>query len=224
MNNLTFFLLSIVQTLLRVLPFPCSTGLIKIGNPGRNAPVLLTGNFRLTVERVRRALKGIDAYLLVANSRGVNVWCAAMGGHLTNHDVVSVLKTSGIGKLVDHREVILPQLAAPGIESKIIHHKTGWRVVWGPVYATAIPQFLDNGREKTLEMRTVRFAWPQRLEMGVSDLSPIAARASVLEGRSVSACWLRLGVSLFYLLVLSPLRGALGFDRKERWFYFFRLR
>ena len=53
MKNLNFFLISMVQTLLRVLPFPCKTGLVKIGNPGRDAPVLLTGNFRLTVERVR---------------------------------------------------------------------------------------------------------------------------------------------------------------------------
>jgi NAD-dependent dihydropyrimidine dehydrogenase PreA subunit len=174
MKNLIFLLMSMLQTLLRVLPFSCKTGLITIGNPGRNAPVLLTGNFRLTVERVLRALEGIDAYLLVANSRGINVWCAATGGHLTNHDVVSVLKTSGIGNLVDHRQAILPQLAATGIEGKIIQHKTGWSIIWGPVYASSIPRFLDGGLEKTPEMRTVRFAWPQRLEMAVAWAFPIS--------------------------------------------------
>jgi NAD-dependent dihydropyrimidine dehydrogenase PreA subunit len=173
-KNVNFFVISIVQTLLRLLPFPCKTGLVKIGNPGRDAPVLLTGNFRLTVERVRRALEGIDAYLLVANSGGVNVWCAATGGHLTNHDVISVLKTSGVGNLVDHRRVILPQLAATGIESKIVHQKTGWRVVWGPVYATSIPRFLSGGLEKSPYMRTVRFPWPQRLEMAVAWAFPIS--------------------------------------------------
>jgi NAD-dependent dihydropyrimidine dehydrogenase PreA subunit len=174
MKHLNLFLASIVQTLLRVLPFPCKTGLIRIGNPGRDAPVLLTGNFRLTVQRVRRALKGIDAYLLVANSHGINVWCAATGGHLTNHDVVSVLKTSGIESLVDHRQVILPQLAATGIEANIIQRKTGWSIVWGPVYATSIPQFLGSGLEKTPQMRTVNFAWPQRLEMAVAWAFPIS--------------------------------------------------
>jgi NAD-dependent dihydropyrimidine dehydrogenase PreA subunit len=169
-----------VQTLLRVLPFPCKTGLVKLGNPGRDAPVFLTGNFRLTVERVRRALEGVDAYLLVANSRGVNVWCAATGGHLTNHDVLSVLKTSGIEDLVDHRQVILPQLAATGIEGKIVHKKTGWKVVWGPVYATSIPRFLRGGREKTAAMRTVRFPWPQRLEMAVAWAFPISLLALLL--------------------------------------------
>jgi NAD-dependent dihydropyrimidine dehydrogenase PreA subunit len=174
MKSLGFFLSSMVQTLLRLFPFPCKTGLIRIGNPGRDAPVLLTGNFRLTVQRVRRALKGIDAYLLVANSHGINVWCAATGGHLTNHNVISVLKTSGIENLVDHRQVILPQLAATGIEAKNIHLKTGWRVVWGPVYATSIPQFLGSGLKKTPQMRTVRFPWPQRLEMAVAWAFPIS--------------------------------------------------
>jgi NAD-dependent dihydropyrimidine dehydrogenase PreA subunit len=174
MKHLNFFLMAMVQTLLRVLPFPCQTGLVKIGSPGRNAPVLVTGNFRLTVQRVRRALEGIDAYLLVANSRGINVWCAAAGGHLTNHDIVSALKTSGVADLVDHRQVILPQLAATGIEGKIIHQKTGWRVVWGPVYATSIPEFLSRGLEKTVEMRTVSFPWPQRLEMAIAWAFPIS--------------------------------------------------
>ena len=180
MKRLNFYLISILQTLLRVLPFPCKTGLIKIGNPGRNAPVLLTGNFRLTVERVRRALEGIDAYLLVANSRGINVWCAAAGGHFTNHDVISALKTSGIEDLVDHRQVILPQLAATGIEGRVIREKTGWKVIWGPVYAASIPQFLRGGLKKTVEMSVVSFPLTQRVEMAVAWAFPISLLTLVL--------------------------------------------
>lgn len=180
MKILNYFLVNLVQTLLRLLPFPCRTGLVRIGNPGRNAPVLVTGNFQLTVDRVRHALKGLDAYLLVANSHGVNVWCAATGGHLTNHDIVSVIKTSGIEARVDHREVILPQLAATGIEGKVIHHKTGWKVVWGPVYATSIPEFLANQRKKTEEMRVVRFPWQQRFEMAVAWAFPISILSLLL--------------------------------------------
>jgi len=145
MKQLGFIWINVLQTLLRVLPFPCKTGLLEVGHPDRNSPVLLTCNFRLTVERVKRALKGIDAYLLVANSRGINAWCAAAGGHLTDHDVISVLKTSGIDARVDHRQVILPQLSATGIEGKVIHKKAGWEVIWGPVYATSIPAFLADG-------------------------------------------------------------------------------
>jgi NAD-dependent dihydropyrimidine dehydrogenase PreA subunit len=200
-----------VQTLLRVLPFPCKTGLVGVGNPTRNSPVLLTGNFRLTVERVKRAVEGLDVYLLVANSRGVNVWCAATGGLLRNHDVVSVLKTSGIEKLVDHRQVILPQLAATGIEGKVVQRKTGWRVVWGPVEASAIPAFLDAGLEKTAEMRTVSFPWRRRLEMAVAWAFPISLLALFL-----LPFWSDGVLPLVGLVWLLSLLIFLGFPLYER--------
>jgi len=179
MNTIRYLWLTLIQTLFRMFPFPSRTGLIPIGNPGRDAPVLLTGNFRLTVERVKRALRGLDAYLLVANSRGVNVWCASTGGMLTNHQVVAVLKTSGITERVDHRRVILPQLAATGIDGGEIKERTGWRVIWGPVEATAIPAFLQAGMQAGRPMRTIRFPWPRRLEMAVAWAFPISLLALI---------------------------------------------
>jgi len=172
-------LISIIETLLRVLPIPTGTGLIRIGNPGRNSPVLLTCNFHLTVERVKRALKGLDVYLLVANSRGINVWCAAAGGLFTDHDVISALKTSGIEDLVDHRRVILPQLAATGIRSKVIRERTGWNAIFGPVYAEDLPEFLRSGFKKDERMRKVKFNTSQRLEIAVAWAFPISVIAAV---------------------------------------------
>jgi NAD-dependent dihydropyrimidine dehydrogenase PreA subunit len=169
-----YIVINIFETLLRVLPVPSKTGLTKIGNPGRNSPVFLTCNYHLTVERVKRALRGIDAYLLVAQSRGINVWCAATGGHFTNHSVISILKTSGIEKLVDRRNVILPQLAATGVELKTIQKKTGWKIMWGPVYAKDIPAFIKNKLVKTVAMRVVEFPWMQRIEMAVAWAFPIS--------------------------------------------------
>ena len=89
------------DTMLRMLPHRAPTGLIRIGEPCRDSPVLLTGNFTLTVRRLMKVLKGRDAWLLCANSQGINVWCAAGGGHLTHHDVISVLRTSRIGEQVE---------------------------------------------------------------------------------------------------------------------------
>lgn len=173
-SRLTYAWVTALTTLLRLLPFPARTGLVRVGDPGRDSPVLLTSNFRLTVERVKRALKGIDAYLLVANGHGVNAWCASTGGLLTNHDVVSALKTSGIDELVDHRQLILPQLAATGIEGHVVDEKTGWRVAWGPVEASDVPAFLDGGLEATPPMRAVGFPWRRRLEMAVAWAFPIS--------------------------------------------------
>ncbi len=184
MIDLRYLWTTVTETLFRMAPFPTRTGLVRIGDPGRDAPVLLTGNFHLTVERVKRALTGIDAYLLVANSRGVNVWCAATGGLLTDHDVISVIKTSGIGELVDHRRIILPQLAATGVQGKNVSDKTGWRVIWGPVEAAAVPRFLDGDHRPTAdmraEMRTVGFPLSRRLEMAVAWAFPLSLLALVV--------------------------------------------
>ena len=180
MNFLRYAFVNIIETLLRVFPFPCKTGLIKIGNPGRNSPVLLTCNYHLTVERVKRAVKGTDVYLLVANSRGDNVWCSATGGHFTNHSVISVIKTSGIEELVSHRNIILPQLAATGIEGKVIQKKAGWKVVWGPVYAKDIPLFIERKFKKSSRMNEVGFPPIQRIEMAVMWAFPFSIIASML--------------------------------------------
>jgi len=180
MNIFNYIIINIIETLLRMFPFPCKPGLIKIGNPNQNSPVFLTCNFHLTVERIKKALRGINCYLLVANSKGINVWCAAIGGHFTNHKVISILKTSGIEKLVSHRKVTLPQLAASGIEAKTIKNRTGWEIIWGPVYAKDIPLFINNNFQKTLPMREVGFPLPQRIEMAVAWAFPISTVSSLI--------------------------------------------
>ncbi|MFQ6614272.1 MAG: HgcAB-like fusion protein, partial [Fidelibacterota bacterium] len=172
--------ISLVQTALRGFPFPTKTGLVQIGHPDRKSPVFLTCNFQLTVERVKRSLTGLDCYLLVANSRGINVWCAATGGKFTNHDVISVLKTSGIETLVDHKRLILPQLAATGLEPAVIREKTGWRCLWGPVYARDIPAFIHQGYHKTREQSQVLFSGMQRLEMAVMWAFPFSVISSAI--------------------------------------------
>lgn len=173
MNALSYFGLNILAALLRFFPMRCPTGLVKTGNPDRQSPVFLTGNYRLTAARVKQTLRGVDGWLLVADSRGINVWCAAAGGHLNNHSVISVIKTSGIGERVDHRTIILPQLAAVGVEAKEIKAKTGWSVKWGPVYAKNIPAFLERGI-KTEAMKMVKFPWKDRLEMAVAWALPLS--------------------------------------------------
>ena len=101
---------------LRFLPWGSREGLMPVGRPDGDSPVLLTGNYIVTVRRVRRALRGLDAWLLSADSGGINVWCASSGGHLTNRDVIEILRGSGIGERVKHRKLILPALSAPGLE------------------------------------------------------------------------------------------------------------
>lgn len=174
MRHLFEAFLDILQVCLRGLPWPTEPRLIRVGNPSRDSPVLLTCNYDLTVRRVLRALRGQNAYLLVASTRGINVWCAAAGGYFTAHQVISILRTSGIAGRVDHRRLILPQLSATGVERKLVEERTGWHIVFGPVYARDLPAYLEAGR-KTNEMRQVSFPLLSRLEMAVAWAFPISA-------------------------------------------------
>lgn len=167
MSRIIDWLMTSIQTVFRLFPFPTPTGLRTIGSPDRHAPVLVTCNFDLTVRRVIRALQGLDCYLLVADSRGINVWCAAGGGKLTAYSVTSVVKTSRIAEKVDHRTLILPQLSAPGIDVARVEEETGWHCRFGPTYAQDIPAYLGADLCKTDSMRRVAFPLAARLEMAV---------------------------------------------------------
>jgi NAD-dependent dihydropyrimidine dehydrogenase PreA subunit len=161
-----------LMTLLRLFPWSTEPGLRSAGNPGRSSPVLVTGNYDLTVRRLLRALEGVDAWVVVAPSRGINVWCAAAGGHLTSHQVVTALKTSGVEERVEHRRAILPQLAATGVQAREVSQRCGWKLRFGPVYAEDLPRYLAQHEKKSDDMRRVRFGLAERLEMAVAWAAP----------------------------------------------------
>ncbi len=173
------------DTLLRLLPHATRPGLRRIGDPGPDDPVLLTGNYALTVQRLERALAGHHVWLLVASSNGINVWCAAGGGHLTHHDVIAAIRSSGISERVHHRQLILPQLAATGVEPRLIEARTGWRSQWGPAHLDDLPAYLRTGRVGR-SARTVRFPWRERLEMATIWAAPLALAALVTNGLALA--------------------------------------
>jgi NAD-dependent dihydropyrimidine dehydrogenase PreA subunit len=152
---------------LRLFPHAAPHGVERIGRPGPNAPVLVTGNFTLTVRRVKQTLARRDAWLLVANSNGINVWCAAGGGHLTHHEVIAAIRASGISQLVRHRDLVLPQLSASGIERRKITEATGWTATWGPARLEDLPEFLDRGQRVKKAHRFMHFPLWERLEMAL---------------------------------------------------------
>ena len=191
-----------LQTGFRLAPWPAEPGLRQIGKPGPLSPVLVTCNFDFTVRRVMRAMRDNDAWLVVAPSSGINVWCAASGGHLGTHQVVTALKTSGVAERVQHRRAMLPQLAATGVIAREVERRSRWQVKFGPVYAKDIPRYLAQHERKTDDMRHVRFGMPERLEMAVTwavPMSLIGAIALLLFHRA----WLLLAVAMVWLLAIA---------------------
>jgi len=108
----------IYQTLFRFARFPCEPETVAVGNPDKSSPVLVTCNFDYTVRHLKSYLQkmGIDCFLLVVNTQGTNVWCAAAEGVFTTDAVLSHLKVYDVGKLVNHQQLILPQLSGAGVK------------------------------------------------------------------------------------------------------------
>ena len=155
----------IVAYLFRWLPRSAPTGLFPIGKPDNSSPVIVTANFSLTVKRVRKALRGQNLWLLVANSEGINVWCAADGGIFTHNRVIDAIKVCQLADKVAHREVILPALSASGVDLDAVREETGFRARFGPVYAKDIPAYLAGRKKKTEAMRRFDFGLKHRLDM-----------------------------------------------------------
>jgi ubiquinone/menaquinone biosynthesis C-methylase UbiE len=142
---------------------PIKTGLYRIGNPEKDSPVLVTANFILTFTSVRKHLRGLDCYLLVTDSRGINVWCAAGKGNFSAKEISYAVRATRIDDLVESRRMILPKLCANGVKYREIRQLTGWDAVFGPVYARDIPEYLRNGYVLSENMKRVEFTLANRL-------------------------------------------------------------
>ena len=200
--------MSLRDKVLRMFPHAAEPGLIPIGSPGRSSPVLLSCNFTLTLHRLKRVLAGRNLWLLAADTHGINVWCAAGGGYLTHHQVIAAIRSTGIDRLVDHREVVLPQLAATGVEPRRVEAATGWRSRWGPARLEDLPAYLDRGRRATRRERRMRFPLRERLEMA----SMWAVWTALIEGAlfTILGGWrVGIGVVVLTLLTVGGLFAAL---------------
>jgi hypothetical protein len=139
-------------------------GLYAIGRPSTDSPVFVTANYTLSFDALRSALAGIDSYILVIDTRGINVWCAAGKGSFGTEELVNRIEAVALGQIVGHRVVILPQLAAPGIAAHEVRRRSGFKVEYGPVRAADLPEYLKAG-SATPEMRTVRFDLVDRVTL-----------------------------------------------------------
>jgi hypothetical protein len=138
-------------------------GLYAVGTPDNNSPVIVTANYKLTFDNVRKELADINIWILVIDTKGINVWCAAGKGTFGTSEIVSRIKKVNLRQLVSHRTIILPQLGAPGVVALDVQRLTGFKVVYGPVRAKYIKKFIRLGFTADAQMRRVEFGIYDRL-------------------------------------------------------------
>ena len=143
--------------------YTIASGLYAIGAPSSDSPVLVTANYKMTFDILRRDMHDHDAWLLVLDTKGINVWCAAGKGTFGTDEIIRQVQKTNLQQVVSHRTLILPQLGAPGVAAHKVSKACGFKVVYGPVRSSDLPQFLANERTATAEMRRVTFPFSERL-------------------------------------------------------------
>ena len=154
--------------------------------------MLVSCNFKLTFDILRKQLSGRSLWLLVVETCGINVWCAAGKQSFSTEEVARRVRQTGLDRVVAHRTLILPQLAGPAVAAHKLKKLCGFSGVFGPVRIEDLPDFLESGMRADREMRLVRFPLLQRLVVALVEV--YGARRFLLG--TILAC--------FVLAVLGP--------------------
>ena len=164
-------------------------GLYAVGSPTPESPVFVSANYTMSFDRLRSNLGGREGWILVLDTKGINVWCAAGKGTFGTDELVARAAAVRLDEVVARNVLIVPQLGATGVSAHEVKRRCGFRVVYGPVRAEDLPAFLDAGMKTTPEMRRVRFDMldrmvliPVELVMSVKYVLLIAAALLLLAG------------------------------------------
>lgn len=151
--------------------YKVSPGLYAVGSPGSGSPVLVTANYKLGFDKLRYCLKHSHAWILVVDTRGINVWCAGGKELFSAGEIARQVRLSGLSRVVEHRKLVLPQLGANGVSGRDVKKGCGFSVIWGPVRADDIEAFIARNMEATDRMRRVTFGTAERLVLIPVELS-----------------------------------------------------
>ena len=144
------------------MDYSIDPGLYALGNPDRESPVLVSANYKMSFDELRSALPGRDLWILVLDTKGINVWCAAGKGTFGTEELTGRIESSGLKEVVGHRSLILPQLGAPGVAAHAVKKLSGFGVRYGPIMAADLPAYIDAGFKATSTMRLKTFPFKER--------------------------------------------------------------
>jgi acetyl-CoA decarbonylase/synthase complex subunit gamma len=144
------------------MDYAVDPGLYALGSPDEHSPVLVTANYKMSFDCLREALPGRNAWILVLDTKGINVWCAAGKGTFGTEELLRRIMACGLKDCVRHRQLILPQLGAPGVAAHLVRKWSGFKVHYGPILARDIPAYMDAGLHATPEMRRKTFTLWER--------------------------------------------------------------
>ncbi len=145
------------------MKYTVESGIYAVGNPDSKSVVLVSANYKLSFDSLRKELGGLDAWIVVLDTKGINVWCAAGKGTFGTDEIIHRIGLVELEKIVNHRKIILPQLGAPGVAAHEVKKRCGFSVIYGPVRSCDIIEFINADMKATQQMRQVQFSLYNRL-------------------------------------------------------------
>jgi hypothetical protein len=162
------------------MDYAVDPGLYALGSPDGGSPVLVTANYKMSFDHLREALPGRHVWILVLDTLGINVWCAAGEGTFGTEELLRRIEADGLKEVVKHRNLILPQLGAPGVSANLVRKRSGFKIHYGPVLARDIPAYLDAGLRATAAMRHKGFPLRERAVLIPIELVAVLKPAALI--------------------------------------------
>jgi len=181
-------------------------GLYRLGSPTTESPVFASANYTLSFDALRSALSGYNSYILVLDTKGINVWCAAGKGTFGTDELASRIENTGLAGIVTHRKIIVPQLGATGISAHDVQRRSSFKVEYGPVRARDLPEYLRTGKA-TPDMRRVQFPIHDRIVLSPVELVHVALPAIVV----ASGLWILAGPVAALAAIAAVVAGTVLF-------------
>ena len=192
------------------MDYAVSPGLYAIGEPDATSPVLVSANYKLTFDTLRQNLTGLDCWLLILDTDGINVWCAAGKGTFGTDELLRRIEAVKLSEVVTHRELVLPQLGAPGIDAHEVTKRSGFTVRYGPVRAKDIKAYIAAGYQATREMRLVEFTLTDRAALVPMELLPAIETSLPVLGAAFAVDLLARGIYSKKLFSIADLVACAG--------------
>ena len=190
-------------------------GLYAIGEPGHESPVVVTANYKMSYDLVRREMATRNVWLLVLETYGINVWCAAGKGTFGTGELVRRIEISNLSRVVSHRQLILPIMGAAGVKATEVKKRSGFEVLFATLRIEDLPDYLDNGMQATREMRELTFTFRERLVLtpievigGMKSFVFAGLPLSLLAGFSHGVFSLNRVLAVFTLYILAVISGT----------------
>jgi acetyl-CoA decarbonylase/synthase complex subunit gamma len=125
-------------------PVAVEPKLYTVGEPGTDAPVLVTTNFSLSYYSVEGEVEAsrIPAYILSVDTEGTSVLTAWASDKFNADSITKALKKSEVEQKVAHRKLVIPGFVA--VLSAGVEDESGWSVLIGPKEASGISNYLKK--------------------------------------------------------------------------------